>query len=316
MKVFLSLFGHTNSASLPLRMGIAITEKHQQFATLENAEYDEAGSLGQRQNEIDRGNRHYTGTLVIPNKDKDAGEPYRLDCRVVLGAPRTSDQSPPVITLLMKSSNRGDMTVTAHIERMLKRSQITTQDLIKFFHPAYVRGEITSSNDCEDIYRKQVETIKLEAKDADPAGQEILKNPEPILKAIIGSEIDGVELRSPSKFQKLTITKVRYEYVMADAYIEDVRIEDDMIQFKCIDSKGEMRDMHSFKLSPRPHLNALHQYAFEYLKSRQEQRALFAVCNSDPCKGFFAESVTAISLQLMRTDAAKMMTEQQNTSAI
>ena len=314
MKVFLSLHGHTNSASLPLRMGIALTEKHQQFASLEDAVYDEVGSLGQRQIEIDRGNRHYTGTLVIPNENKEVETPYRLDCRVVLGAPRSSEQSPPVVTLLMKSGNRGDMTVTAHIERMLKRGQITTQDLIEYFHPAYVRGEITSSNDCEDIYRKHVETIKLEAKNADPAGQEILKNPEPILKAMIESEIEGVELHSPSKFQKLTIARVRYEYVMADAYIENVRIEDDMIQFKCIDSKGELRDMHSFKLSPRPHLSALHQYAFEYLKSRQEQRALFAVCNSDPCKGFFAESVTAISLQLMKTEVAKKMTQHPDES--
>jgi hypothetical protein len=309
MKVFLGLHGHTNSASLPLRMGIVITEKHQQFATLEHAQYDEAGSLGQRQNEIDRGNRHYTGTLVIPNERKDTDEPYRLDCRLVLGAPRSSEQSPPIVTLLRQSSNRGDMTVTAHIERMLKRGQVKTQDLIKFFHPAYVRGEITSSNDCEDIYRQCVETVKLDVRNADPAGQEIIKNPEPIVNAILQSEIEGVDLRSPSKFQKLTIARVRYEYVMADAYIEDVRIEDDMIQFKCIDSKGEFRNMHSFKLSPRPHLSALHQYAFEYLKSRQEQRALFAACNSEPCKGFLAESVTAISLQLMRTDAAKKLAE-------
>jgi hypothetical protein len=110
----------------------------------------------------------------------------------------------------------------------------------------------------------------------------------------------------------LSIPNVKYKYVMADTYIEDVRIEDDMIKFKCIDSKGEPREMHSFKLSPRKHLSSLHQYAFEYLKSRQEQRALFAVCNSDPCKGFFAESVTAISLQLMRSDTAKKMTAIEN----
>lgn len=308
MKVFLSLYGHTNSASLPLRMGIAITEKHQQFAILEDAKYDEEGTLSQRQNELDRGNKHYTGTLVIPNESRSVDKPYCLDCRVVLGSPKTSEQSPPVVTLLMKTSNRGDMTVTAHIERMLKRGQITTEDLIKYFHPAYVRGEIESSNDCEDIFRKHIVSIALDSKAADAAGQEIIKNPEPILKTIIESEIEGIELRAPSKFQKLSIPHVKYEYVIADTYVEDVRIEDDMIKFKCIDSKGELREMHSFKLSPRKHLSSLHQYAFEYLKSRQEQRALFAVCNSDPCKGFFAESVTAISLQLMRSDTAKKMT--------
>lgn len=312
MNVFLSLYGHTNSASLPLRMGIAITEKHQQFAILEAAQYDEEGTLSQRQNEIDRGNKHYTGTLIIPNESKSVDVPYRLDCRVVLGSPKTSEQRPPIVTLLMKTSNRGDMTVTAHIERMLKRGQITTEDLIEYFHPAYVRGEIESSNDCEDIFRKYIFSTNLDSKIVDATTQEIIKNPEPILKTIIEIEIEGTDLHAPSKFQKLSIPNVKYKYVMADTYIEDVRIEDDMIKFKCIDSKGEPREMHSFKLSPRKHLSSLHQYAFEYLKSRQEQRALFAVCNSDPCKGFFAESVTAISLQLMRSDTAKKMTAIEN----
>ena len=90
MKVFLSLYGHTNSASLPLRMGIAITEKHQQFAILEDAKYDEEGTLSQRQNELDRGNKHYTGTLVIPNESRSVVKPYCLDCRVVLGSPKTN----------------------------------------------------------------------------------------------------------------------------------------------------------------------------------------------------------------------------------
>jgi hypothetical protein len=52
MKVFLSIYGHTNSASLPLRMGIAITEKHQQFCELKDACYDEKGTRGQRPSEI------------------------------------------------------------------------------------------------------------------------------------------------------------------------------------------------------------------------------------------------------------------------
>jgi len=305
MKIFLSMFGHTNQASLPLRMGLSITKKHQQFATLEDAVFDEDGTKGQRQDEIERGNRHYIGTLLIPNEDWLKDAPYKYECRIVLGSPKTSDQSPPVITILRRDSNRGDMTVTAHIERMLKRGQISTQDLIEVFHPAYLNGEIQSSNDCEDIFQNRLATIKISPAEADQAGQEMLKNPEPILRTLIESEIEGVPLKAPPQYKKMDIPGVKYKYVMADAYIEDVRIEDDMIVFNCMDSAGEMRALHSFKLSPRRYLSALHEYAFEYLKSRQEQRALFAVCNSEPCKGFFAESVTAISLKLIKTDKGK-----------
>ena len=305
MNVFLSILGHTNGASLPLRMGIRISEKHQQFATLEGAQYDESGTKGQRQNEIERGNRHYSGVLAVPHEDKNRDLPYKSECRVVLGAPKSSDQSPPVITILRKDGNKGDMTVTRHIEQMLKRGQINTDDLITVFHPAYLRGEIQSSNDCEDIFRAHVESLHLAPTSMDQAGQEILRNPEPIVAALIESELEGVLLKDPLRHRKLPIAGVKYEYVMADAYIENVRIENDMICLSCIDSRGEPKELHSFKLSPRKHLSALHDYAIEYFKSRQEQRALFVICNSEPCRGFIAESVTAISLQLMRTDAGK-----------
>lgn len=260
MKIYLGLHGHANSVSLPLRMGISITQKHQQFAGLENATFDEEGTRSQRQNEIDRGNRHYTGMLTIPNEDPAVNRPYQFNCRVVLGSPRTSEQSPPVVTILRVDSNRGDMTVTAHIERMLKRGQITKLDLIETFHPAYVQGEIQSSNDCEDIFRDRISSIPVSQVQVDQAGKEILKNPEPILRALIESEIEDVQLKAPPRYTKLTIPNVKYSYVMADAYIENVRVEDDMIVFDCIDSKGEIRRIHSFKLSPRAHLSALHKY--------------------------------------------------------
>jgi hypothetical protein len=305
VKVFISIFGHANSVSLPLRMGMVITEKHQQFAQLSEAQYDEIGSKNQRQSEIERGNRHYTGILEIPHSDENINSPYKLQCRVVLAQPKHHDQSPPVVTILKLDGNAGDMTVTKHIERMLKRAQISVQDLLDIFHPAYVRGEIQSSNDCEDIYRYKVEPLKLDLSSIGPAEKEILKNPQPVVQAIVDNEIDDVELKGPLQFRKISIPNVKYEYVIADAYIENVRVEDDMIKFRCIDSKGHERELHSFKLSPRKHLSALHEYAIKYLQSRQEQRALIAICNSEPCKGFFAESVTAISLQLMKTEFAK-----------
>lgn len=305
MKIYLNIFGHANSASLPLRMGLTISEKHQQFATLENAKFDEDGTKSQRQEEIERGNRHYIGTLSVPNENKLIDKPHKFVCRVVLGTPKNSDQFPPVITILRIEKNRGDMTVTAHIERMLKRGQISTQDLIFTFHPAYIRGEVQSSNDCEDIFRKSIENIEISPNLTDQTANEILKNPKIVLETLMANDIESTLLRAPPQYKKLSLPNVKLEYIMADAYIEDVRIENDMIVLKCIDSKGNLRELHSFKLSPRKHLSALHKYAFDYLRSRQEQRALFAICNSDPCKGFIAESVTAISLQLMKTDAGK-----------
>lgn len=305
MKIFLSLHGHANSVSLPLRMGITITEKHQQFASLVDATFDEAGTQGQRPSEIDRGNRHYIGTLSIPHEDRQVLQPHQFECRIVLGSPKHSEQSPPVITILKKDGNRGDMTVTSHIERMLKRGQISIGDLLETFYPAYAQGEIQSSNDCEDIFRERIASIPAALIQADPAGQEILRNPEPILRTLVANEIEDLPLKAPPRYSKLEIPGVKYKYLMADAYIEHVRVENDMIVLDCIDSQGEVRTLHSFKLSPRPQLAALHQFAIEYFRSRQEQRALFAVCNSEPCKGFIAESVTAISLQLFKTDAGR-----------
>jgi len=258
VKVFISIFGHANSVSLPLRMGMVITEKHQQFAQLSEAQYDEIGSKNQRQSEIERGNRHYTGILEIPHSDENINSPYKLQCRVVLAQPKHHDQSPPVVTILKLDGNAGDMTVTKHIERMLKRAQISVQDLLDIFHPAYVRGEIQSSNDCEDIYRYKVEPLKLDLSSIGPAEKEILQNPQPVVQAIVDNEIDDVELKGPLQFRKISIPNVKYEYVIADAYIENVRVEDDMIKFRCIDSKGHERELHSFKLSPRKHLSALH----------------------------------------------------------
>lgn len=301
MDVFIGLKGHANCESLPLRMGIQITEPQQQFATIESAEYDDVGTKGQRQKEIEDGNRHYRGTLVISRKSGTPGEPYRLECRIVLAEPRHPGERPAVITVLQSVFGKGDLTVTKHIKEMLLRNQITPEDLIQVFHPAYVKGEIKSSNDCEDIYRTRVLKSSVQQPTNDATAAAMLNDPEPVARAIAQATADSDDLKGPPRFKKLPIAGVKLEYLMVDAYIDDVRYEDDMIKMNCIDSQGEIKELHSFKLSPRPHLSALHKYAFEYLESRQQQRAMFAVCNSEKGKGFIAESVTAISLQLMKT---------------
>lgn len=298
--VFIGVNGHANAVSLPLRLGVRISEKHQQFAVLEDAEYDDTGTRGQRPDEFDRGNRHYIGVLNVRNESPAKDAPYKLKCRVVLGSPQNSTQSPPVVTILRLDGNKGDMTVTRHLEVMLKRGKITIEDLLKVFHPAYLRGEISSSNDCDDAYEKYIRSSAQIDSSTTAESMAIIKNPQPVVDVIKNVGVEDVSLKSPLTYEKLPIANVRYEYVMADAYIENVRLEDDRIKFSMINSKGVLQEVHSFKLSSRPHLSNQHKYALDYLKGRDEQRAMFAICNSGECRGFIAESVTAISLQLMR----------------
>lgn len=298
--VFIGINGHANAVSLPLRLGVRISEKHQQFAVLEDAEYDDIGTRGQRPDEFDKGNRHYIGELSVRNENPAKNEPYKLKCRVVLGSPQNSTQNPPVVTILRLDGNKGDMTVTRHLEGMLKRGKITVEDLRNVFHPAYLRGEILSSNDCDDAYEKYIRSSAKVDSSNTAESIAIMKNPQPVVDVINNVGVEDVSLKSPLTYEKLPIANVRYEYVMADAYIENVRIEDDRIKFSMINSKGVLQEVHSFKLSSRPHLSSQHKYALDYLKGRDQQRAMFAICNSGECRGFIAESVTAISLQLMR----------------
>lgn len=304
MDIFLGLNGHANNSSLPLRFGIKISQKHQQFLILEDAVLDEKSTKMQRQYEIEDGRRHYRGNMCIPSEDKES-DGLRLPCRVVLSEPRTDRDLPRVITILSENFNAGDLTVTKHLEEMQKRGKISTHDLISIFHPAYLKGELNSSNDCEDIYSKHIKGKLVPASFNDTAAISMLKNPDPIINAINSSSIENVELHAPLKYTELPISNVRYTYVMADAFIDNVQIKEDMITFTCINSKGKSQDLHSFKLSPRPHLKKLHEYAFNYLKEREGQRAIFAICKSKPCEGFIAESVTAISLQIMRSGVAQ-----------
>lgn len=299
MKVFLGLNGHTNSESLPLRFGVQITETHQQFATLENALFDEAGTNKQRPDEIERGNKHYLGDLCIPNAVKGAA-PICHPCRIVLGSPKHSDQAPPVVTILRQEYSHGDLTVTKHISGMVKRGRITVSDIITFLHPSYIDGNITDSNDVEEIYANLIspsrEPKSISTSKSDDA---IIESAEEIKQTINNFSIDDSELTSPPKFSPMKLNdKVKYEYSMADAYIENAWIEDGKIWIDVIGTSGQIKRLHSFK--QRDHLIQHHKLALDYLKSRIGQRGYFAICMSDPCKGFLAESVTSIALQLMK----------------
>lgn len=305
MKLYLSLFGHANQTSLPLRFGIFLTEKHQCFCDLENASYDEEATKSQRMNEIEKGRKHYIGSLTFnsPDKTKRLG-PYQ--CRVVLEPPSTSDQSPRVVTVMSDGDVKGDMTVTRHIEGMLKRNQINRTDLIDVFHPAYAAGEIKDSNDCERLWRDKVQGSVAELEINDQRNQSIkasLCSEESNYDEVMAvDDIEDTELKAPLTYKKMVIPHVENEYVMADAYIDSVRKEGNQIVLSFINSKGHLQEMRSFPLAGHLlHLAPLHDFAFEYLTGRQEQRAKLAICMSPRYRGVFAESVTAIALQLSRS---------------
>jgi hypothetical protein len=297
MKLFLGLNGHANSESLPLRFGISIQQKHQQYPELINQTYDDKGTLGQRQIEIDSGNKHYVGELHIPNEDSSK-EDYIFNCRLVLSSPSIG-QSPRIITILQVDTNPGDMTVTKHISGMLKRNKISKNELIEYFHPAYKNGLIKDSNDCEEIYQKLRDIRPQEVLPASKSDELILQSSEELTEVVNQFDIEEIQLNEKLTYKELHLSpSIKYKYVMADAYIDNTWQSEDKIWIKALNSKGELQDFHSFKT--REHLSQHHEYAFEYFKSRIGQRAYFAICMSEPCRGFLAESVTSIALQLMR----------------
>jgi hypothetical protein len=299
MDLFLGLNGHTNNESLPLRFGIQITEQYQQFVQLIDEIYDQDGTQRQRPKEVESGNRHYIGKLVIPNADKSQSN-YFAECRVVVGIPHNSTQKPPIVTILRKEFSPGDITVTKHISGMLKRGKITVSDIVKYLHPAYTEGRITNSNDVEEVFSNEI----LPSRDktvitTSRSDTSILKSSDDIRKVIESFDVEDTELKAKPTFVTLPMShEVKYEYSMADAYIENAWSADDKIWVDVIGSDGATKRLHSFKV--RDHLVEHHSVTLDYLKSRIGQRAHFAVCMSDPCKGFLAESVTSISLQLMK----------------
>ena len=299
MELFLGLKGHTNQESLPLRFGFQITETHQQFCNLKDAFYDEAGTIGQRPPEIAMGREHYGGELEIPNAVKTNPQISNF-CTVVIQPPNEGQNLSKIITLL-RDGSKGDMTVTKHISGMVKRGKITTDDIINYLHPAYIAGKIHDSNDVEDILQAELSRRVKASVITNSKTDELILSSSDQIKAVMESfPIDEVALDAVPTFQKLKLSdKVKYQYSMADAYVEDTWTADGKIWVSVIGSNGAKTDLHSF--TQREHLATHHKKTFEYLQSRIGQRAHFAVCMSEPCKGFLAESVTSIALQLMKT---------------
>ena len=294
------MFRHANKAVMPLRFGVSISEKRQQYCDLESYNFDPEGTKRQRPNEIDKGRKHYIGTLVIRSPEP-YGENINLSGRWIIEEPQAEGHRPSLVTALRVGLGdfMGDLTVTKHLEEMLKRNRVSTEEIIGYMHPAYLKGNIQTSNDLEDILANEIIPDRAQPEPLPSLNDGIVDVPPPSVSGQPEDDVDQ-EDRRPLVFEPLEIkASIKYQYVWADAFILDVGLSDKKLWVSVINSKGEKQTLESFEI--RNHLIAHHEYALKYLKSRKGQRAFFAICVSEPYKGTLAESVTSIALELMRS---------------
>ena len=305
LKVFINLYRHINSSVLPLRYGCKLSERHQRFAEIRHAEFDEKATDNQRGDEREKGRKHYKGILVVKNKNRSLRN-HEFEGQWVLEPPFRDNEYDSVVTGFRPSLEnlRGSLSVTRHIDGLLKDNKINSTDIIDVMHPLYLDGNIKTSNDVQSAY----ETLILPGKQSKPIistgsddgivgnGNDIVSTAGALSGDTSGDPI-GDDLKMPLRYEKLPLKSVKYEYVMADAFIENAGVEGNKIWVKVINSKGEEQTLYSF--ATREHLKVHHEVSLDYLKSRVGHRALLAICTSAPYSGVLAESVTSIALQLL-----------------
>ena len=299
MKIFMNMYHHSNKSVLPLRFGVSISKPQQQSCDLINYDPDPVGTNRQRPDEIENGREHYVGTLLIPATEI-SGANIQLNGRWVIGEPRTGGHRPFLVTALRENLDdlRSDLTVTKHLEEMLKRNRVSTEEIIEYMHPAYLEGRIQNSNDLEDILANEIIPNRPKTGPLPSPNGGIIDTPLPDIPQQPEDD-PGDEDRRPLVFEPLKLKAgIKYQYVWADAFILDVGLSDRKLWIRVINSKGDEQTLESFEV--RDHLIALHEYAFKYLESRKGQRAFFAICVSDRYRGTLAESVTSIALEKMR----------------
>jgi hypothetical protein len=311
MKVFINQYGHINKSVLPLRFGISINQAHQSFANLNEAEFDNTGTENQRKDEIARGNKHYLGTLSINKENKNDGY-YQCKGRFVIAPPskyliREREKRDVVVTALRPEIEnlKSDIATTKHLEGMLKKNRITTEEIVKFLHPAYLDGRIIESNDIEEILADEIKPVRQKTDNQSSSSDKGIIESAPEIFVTIGAldddtdGVDGDENKGPLVFKPLTLkSSTKFSYVMAEAYVVDTGQKNDRVWVTVINSKSEEQTLESFSM--RSHLSQHHNRTAEYLKTRIGDRAFFAICVSEKYNGVLAESVTSIALDLMR----------------
>lgn len=305
LKVFINIYRHINSSVLPLRYGCKLSEPHQRFAEIRDAEFDVKATDNQRGDERDKGRKHYKGILSVRNENRSLRN-HEFEGQWVLEPPFRDNEYDSVVTGFRPSLEnlRGSLSVTRHIDGLLKDNKINSNDIINVLHPLYLEGSIKTSNDVQSVYETQIlpgkqnEPIISTGSD-DPivdSGNDIVSTATTLSGDTSSDQTDD-DLKMPLRYKQLPLKSVKYEYVLADAFIENAGVEGNKIWVKVINSKGEEQTLYSFAI--REHLKAHHEVSLEYLKSRVGHRALLAICTSEPYSGVLAESVTSIALQLL-----------------
>lgn len=298
MPLFVPPNGHANKYTIPLRFGVVLEREDCHKAILEDALYDEEGTLNQTKRERDKGRKHYTGVLRIKTQSSNVDISTKI--RAVVEFPFDANKKPLLVTVLGVDGTKGDNTISSFLENLAQVGKITVEDIRTVFHDAYKNDRIKSAFDVQQIYESEIQS---KATVDGSQQKELQSNPEVLTEATNVPSVEDIDLKSAMTTKPLPIPGVKYEYVMANAYIENVRVENEKIFFSYIDENEELKEIHSFKMN-RSNLAHLYDHAFKYFKDREEQRAIFAICMSQPCSGFLAESVTAISLQMKRAGKA------------
>lgn len=306
MRIHIQLHGKANKISLPLRYGIHLTEKHQVKGDLEDFVCDQQGTKMQSEFEREKGRRHYLGVLRLACADTTQGD-IRIKLRAVIQEPNRSGFDPSLVTVLGIDATPGDSSITKHLDGMLQRHRITTEDIRTIFFEEYSKGKIQDSNDLEVIFQERIAPF-AQVNPGDRMSETIANNPESITRVLDAVPLDPSDegLKRPMTTYPLDLANAKYSYVMAEAYIENVRLIDDRICFDYVNETGELQTIKSFKLGHFPKLKSLHSTAIDYFRQRQGDRAFFSICIADNyASGLLAESVTAISLQLMRSGSER-----------
>lgn len=304
MQVYIDKDAHINKSVLPLRFGISITQTHQTEGIIKKAQFDKKDTDMQKAWERKRGRKVYRGTLVFKKVNEKEGSHY-CKGKFAIEPQKKGNGCKKVVTALRLDIEKleDNNTITKHLEGMLKREQVSTDEIIKFLHPAYLDGKIRDSNCLEDVLRETVAPSQPKSGLPKSASdQAIIESGPTITKTANEIDVDYDEDEEdikPLVFKKLNLKpSIKYDYVMADAHVLDAGQGNNYIWVKVINSKGVEQELQSFLV--REHLSHHHDRALEYFKSRIGGRAFMAICVSEEFKGVLAESVTSIALDLMR----------------
>jgi len=286
---------HAKEDSIPLRLGRCLTKDK---IYLENIEYDEKGTNGQKPDEIERGNRHAIADLWL---EAEAGESLGR-WRFVLGRPREDWQDPPVVTVLPvdRSSIKSEGALSLLLQRERKSGKhewLTPSYVAQVLFELYRGGELRHIEDLGEHIRERDKAPLVEQHQQALQQNAELKTQNVELQGEIRTKDAEIEqLRTalatlPSRLAErnsATIASTNEEpgkhvtdvwpsrkpnspYLNVGLEATVIRVEPfgNRIRLSFIDTKGRQQDVTDFGYE------GFVDPVFQYLKSREGQRAIF-----------------------------------------